>query len=241
VVRIGAGTQQLERTLAARLPELTVLRLDAETAALAGKHAAVLERFAATDRSVLVGTQMVAKGHHFVGVELAAVVDAGTELAFPDFRAEERTFQSIVQLAGRSGRDRPGRVIVQAWDPDVRPVALAARGAIAEFLESELERRRELSYPPFGHLVRLLVAGPDAERPLVALREIRAALERAATGATILGPAPLLRLRARHRAQLLVKTSEPRRVATAAAGVLASAAAAMRRDGLTASVDVDPQ
>jgi primosomal protein N' (replication factor Y) len=241
VVRIGAGTQQLERTLAARLPELTVLRLDAETAALAGKHAAVLERFAATDRSVLVGTQMVAKGHHFEGVELAAVVDAGTELAFPDFRAEERTFQSIVQLAGRSGRDRPGRVIVQAWDPDVRPVALAARGAIAEFLESELERRRELSYPPFGHLVRLLVAGPDAERPLVALREIRAALERAATGATILGPAPLLRLRARHRAQLLVKTSEPRRVATAAAGVLASAAAAMRRDGLTASVDVDPQ
>src|SRR6476661_1939409 len=109
LARLGAGTQRLERELAVRMPELTVIRLDADTK----DPTAALERFAASDRAVLLGTQMVAKGHHFAGVELAAVIDADTSLAMPDFRAEERTFQLLTQLAGRSGRDAPGRVLVQ--------------------------------------------------------------------------------------------------------------------------------
>src|SRR5439155_1459902 len=123
---IGAGTQRLERELAERVPELELIRLDADTAARPGELADALRRFRDTDRVVLLGTQMVAKGHHFEGVALAAVVDADTGLVLPDFRAEERTFQLLTQLAGRSGREAPGRVIVQTFQPDARPTALAA-------------------------------------------------------------------------------------------------------------------
>jgi primosomal protein N' (replication factor Y) len=180
---------------------------------------------------------MVAKGHHFEGVELAAVIDADTGLALPDFRAEERTFQLVTQLAGRSGRDAPGRVIVQTFLPDARPIAFAARHDVAGFLAGELQRRQELAYPPFRHIVRVLVAGPKPEAPLQALAELRAGL--GADG--IVGPAPLLRLRGRHRAQLIAKTEQPRQVAGRAGRLLSAAAPAMRRAGLTAVVDVDPQ
>ncbi|HXV58931.1 MAG TPA: primosomal protein N', partial [Gaiellaceae bacterium] len=242
VARLGAGTEKLEEELAARVPELERFRLDADAAARPGRLAETLARFAASERGVLLGTQMVAKGHHFPGVALAAVVDADTAMALPDFRADERTFQLVTQLAGRSGRDAPGRVLVQTFQPDSRPVALAARHAVEEFLAEELERRRALGYPPFRHLVRIVVTGPDgAAGPDRVLAELRAGLERAGVDCDLLGPAPLLRLRGRRRAQLLAKTGSPRAVASTAARLLAAAAPAMRRDGLTASVDVDPQ
>jgi primosomal protein N' (replication factor Y) (superfamily II helicase) len=236
VARIGAGTQRLERELAERLPELELIRLDADAVAGRGAVTAALGRFAAADRAVLVGTQMVAKGHHFAGVSLAAVVDADTGLSLPDFRAEERTFQLLTQLAGRSGRDAPGRVLVQTFQPDARAVRHAARHDVAGFLAGEIERRRELGYPPFRHLVRVVVSGPDPEPPLRALAELSEGLP-----GELLGPAPLLRLRGRYRAQLIAKTPDPRRVASRAGRLLAAAAPAMRRAGLTASVDVDPQ
>jgi primosomal protein N' (replication factor Y) len=237
LARLGAGTQKLERELAREFPELELIRLDADTAAKPEALTAALRRFAEADGAVLLGTQMVAKGHHFAGVELAAVVDADTALALPDFRAEERTFQLITQLAGRSGRDAPGRVLVQTFQPDARPIAYAARHDVVRFLAEEVERRRELGYPPFRHLVRIVVSGPDAEPATRALEELRAGLP----DAELLGPAPLLRLRGRHRAQLVAKTDRPRAVAGRAARLLAAAAPAMRRAGLTAVVDVDPQ
>ncbi|MFN2466926.1 MAG: primosomal protein N' [Gaiellaceae bacterium] len=237
LARIGAGTQRLERELERHVPELTRIRLDADSAGKPEQLAAALARFAAADRAVLLGTQMVAKGHHFEGVALAAVVDADTALGIPDFRAEERTFQLLTQLAGRSGRDAPGRVLIQTFQPDARPIVLAARHDVGEFLAGEVERRRVLGYPPFRHLVRVLVSGPEADAPLRALTELRAGL----AGAELLGPAPLLRLRGRHRAQLLAKTDRPRGVASRAAELLSAAAPAMRRAGLTAVVDVDPQ
>jgi primosomal protein N' (replication factor Y) (superfamily II helicase) len=237
LARLGAGTQRLERELADKVPELELIRLDADSAAKPGALAAALSRFAAADRAVLLGTQMVAKGHHFPGVALAAVVDADTGLGLPDFRAEERTFQLLTQLAGRSGRDAPGRVLVQTFQPDARAIELAARHDVERFLAGELERRRALGYPPFRHLIRVVVAGPDAAAPLQALTELRASL-----GAEdVLGPAPLLRLRGRHRAQLVAKTDRPRRLAAQAGRLLSAAAPAMRRAGLTAVVDVDPQ
>src|SRR6266511_4409092 len=162
---------------------------------------------------------MVAKGHHFPGVALAAVVDADTGLGMPDFRAEERTFQLLTQLAGRSGRDAPGRVLVQTFQPDSRAIELAARHDVPRFLAGELERRRE----------------PGA--PLQALAELKEGL----AGDDILGPAPLLRLRGKFRAQLVAKTEHPRRIAAQAGRLLSAAAPAMRRAGLTAVVDVDPQ
>jgi primosomal protein N' (replication factor Y) len=236
LARIGAGTQRLERELAAKMPELELIRLDADTASHPEELAAALQRFRDADRAVLLGTQMVAKGHHFAGVALAAVVDADTGLGLPDFRAEERTFQLLTQLAGRSGRDAPGRVLVQTFQPDARPVALAANHDVPRFLADELRRRRELGYPPSRHLVRVVATGADERAPSALLEELKAGL-----GEELLGPAPLLRLRGRYRAQLVAKTSEPRRIAARAAQLLAAAAPAMRKAGVTAVVDVDPQ
>ena len=237
LARLGAGTQRLERELAEKVPTLERIRLDADAVSRPAELAAALERFRAADRAVLLGTQMVAKGHHFEGVELAAVVDADTGLALPDFRAEEPTFQLLTQLAGRSGREAPGRVLVQTFQPDARPIELAARHDVERFLAGELERRRALGYPPFRHLVRVLVAGPDPDAPLQALGELAARID----AGEVTGPAPLLRLRGRHRAQLIAKTEHPRRVAAQAARLLSAAAPAMRRAGLTVVVDVDPQ
>ena len=237
LARIGAGTQRLERELAKHVPELERIRLDADAIQSPEQLRDALERFARASGAVLVGTQMVAKGHHFPGVELAAVVDADTALGLPDFRAEERTFQLLTQLAGRSGRDAPGRVIVQTFQPDARAIAYAARHDVRGFLDGELERRRALGYPPFRHLVRIVVTGPEQADTLRALEELKAGLG----GGELLGPAPLLRLRNRYRAQLVGKTEQPRALASRAAALLAAAAPAMRRAALTVVVDVDPQ
>ena len=226
LARIGAGTQRLEAELEKRVPELERIRLDADTAAKPGALREALDRFAAADRAVLVGTQMVAKGHHFPGVSLAAVVDADTGL-----------FQLVTQLAGRSGRDAPGKVIVQTFQPDATPLRYAARHDVAGFLAEELDRRRELGYPPFRHLISIVASGTNADAPERLLRELNGELK----GADLLGPAPLLRRRGRHRAQLVAKTDRPRALAAAAGRVLAAAAPAMRRAGVNAVVDVDPQ
>jgi primosomal protein N' (replication factor Y) len=128
-------------------------------------------------------------------------------------------------------------VLVQTFQPDARPIALAARHDVARFMAGELERRRELGYPPYRHLVRILVTAPEAEPAARALEEVKAGLG----DADVLGPAPLFRLRGRHRAQLVAKTDRPRQVAARAGRLLAAAAPAMRHAGLTAVVDVDPQ
>jgi primosomal protein N' (replication factor Y) len=235
-MRIGAGTQRLESELARLVPGLARIRLDADTISKPAELAASLERFRSTDGAVLLGTQMVAKGHHFAGVELAAVIDADLGLALPDFRAEERTFQLVTQLAGRSGRDAPGRVIVQTFQPDAPALLFAARHDVAGFLASELARREALGYPPFRHIVRVLVSGRTADAPLRALAELK---RRLGDGAT--GPAPLPRLRGRYRAQLVAKTDAPRAVAARAGAWLSAAATSMRKAGLSATVDVDPQ
>ena len=237
IARLGSGTQALERELKREFPELEPIRLDADTAADPELTAAALRRFGESGRAVLLGTQMVAKGHHFEGVELAAVVDADTVLALPDFRAEERTFQLITQLAGRSGRNAPGRVLVQTFQPDARPITHAARHDVRRFLAEELDRRTALGYPPVRHLVRIVISGTDPARVRRALVEVAAGMP----DTELLGPAPLLRLRRGHRAQLIAKTDRPRSVATRAAALLSAAAPAMRRAGLTAVVDVDPQ
>jgi primosomal protein N' (replication factor Y) (superfamily II helicase) len=239
MAHVGAGTQRLEAELTRQVPELEPIRLDADAAARPGALRAAIERFRSTDRAVLIGTQMVATGHHFSGVRLAAVVDADSGLAMPDFRAEERTFQLVTQLAGRSGREAPGLVLLQTFQPDAAPFRFALRHDVDGFLAAELERREALGYPPFRHLVSILVSGRDAESPGRLLEEMRSGLD--GVEADVLGPAPLLRLRGHHRAHLVAKTSEPRLLARRAAALLAAASAGMRRDRLTAVVDVDPQ
>jgi primosomal protein N' (replication factor Y) len=130
-------------------------------------------------------------------------------------------------------------VLVQTFQPESRAVALAARHDVAGFLEGEIARRQELNYPPFRHLVRILVSGPEQADPLQALTELAAGLE--STDAEIVGPAPLYRLRGRYRAQLVAKTARPRDLASRAGRLLAAAAPAMRKADLAVVVDVDPQ
>ncbi len=243
LARIGAGTVAIERELQTRFPRLDVMRLDADIAAAAGEPEGTLTRFAESDRAVLVGTQLVAKGHDVAGVQLAAVMDADVGLAMPDFRAEERTFALLTQLSGRPGRpgDPTGTVIVQTWNPELRPIALAARHAVEEFLAGELERRQELGYPPFKRLVRLLVTAADAAVATGALEALIAAARPRLEGDLILGPAPLPRLRDRERAHALIKTQQARRCAAVFRDIMGQLSPDLRRAGATATLDVDPQ
>ena len=239
VARHGAGTEQLERELEALVSPLPVFRLDSDVAASAGVGA-VLRRFEAAGAGVLVGTQMVAKGHDFPDVTLGVVLDADATLRFPDFRAEERTFALVAQLAGRSGRGaRGGRVIVQALEPQARALRHAAAHDSSGFLEAELPRREAFGYPPYGHLIRVVCASgePGPERSAAdALREL---LEAACVPA--LGPAPLFRRQRRHRAQLVIRTRE-RDAAIAAVRDAVDRVAGDRAHGAVAfAVDVDPQ
>ena len=240
LAQIGAGTQRLETELERRLPELERIRLDADVTARPGARArdarALPRRRSAPSSSARRSSRRAITSR---ASTLAAVVDADTGLSLPDFRAEERTFQLVTQLAGRSGRDAPGRVLVQTFQPDATPLRHAVNHDVEGFLAGELERREALGYPPFRHLVSILVAGPSREPPLAVLRELHERL--GGLEADLLGPASILRLRGRHRAQLLAKTTQPRRVARHASALLAAAAPTMRRDGLTVVVDVDPQ
>ena len=163
--RAGAGTERIESLLSERLAPMPVFRFDSDTAAGRGAHAEILDRFERAPSGVLVGTQMVAKGHDFPEVTLSAILDADATLRFPDFRAEERTFAMVAQLAGRSGRgEAGGEVIVQTMAPDAPSIESASRHDAAGFLAGELERRRALRYPPFSHLARIGLAAEREQR-----------------------------------------------------------------------------
>jgi primosomal protein N' (replication factor Y) (superfamily II helicase) len=247
VARHGAGTERLAHDLAAVLDDggFPVFRLDADVlgSGAAAEPGAVLAEFEAAGSGVLIGTQMVAKGHDFPDVSLGVVLDADATLRFPDFRAEERTFALISQLAGRAGRGGEGRVLVQTLAPEARAIRNAARHDSAAFAAEELERRRALSYPPFSQLIRIVLSAEQAGPARGAALDLRERLSGALQGgeATLLGPAPLFRLRGRERQVLVIKAPE-RGFAVAATGEAVAAMAAERRhSGVSFSVDVDPQ
>jgi primosomal protein N' (replication factor Y) len=227
IARHGAGTERLEHELPG-----PVFRLDADV-----QHAGeVLARFLAADRGVLVGTQVVAKGHDFPDVELGVVLDADGTLRFPDFRAEERTFALVTQLAGRAGRGTNGRVLVQTIAPDAPAIRLAARHDADTFTTEELRRREALSYPPFATLIRIVAASEQPGAAQAAAGAIRAGL-----GPGALGPAPLFRLRGRERAQIVVKAHERHEAIAEVRAAVAAVAADRQHHGASLSVDVDPQ
>jgi primosomal protein N' (replication factor Y) (superfamily II helicase) len=256
VARHGAGTERIETELAEALgdPEFPVLRLDADTARGGkGAVARVLERFDSARAGVLVGTQMVAKGHDFPDVTLGVVLDADQTLRFPDFRAEERTFALVAQLAGRAGRggEGSGRVLVQTLSPDAPSIAAAAQHDADGFLAGELERRRALSYPPFASLIRVTCSAEEAADAAAAAQAVRerivAATQSLATSpdgrppADVLGPAPLFRLRGRERSQLVVKASQRRTAVVAVAAAVDAVARTPVGRRAQLSADVDPQ
>ncbi len=248
VARHGAGTERVQHDLATMLDDgsFPVFRLDADVAGAAGEDSgvgALLRRFETTASGVLIGTQMVAKGHDFRDVTLGVVLDADATLRFPDFRAEERTFALIAQLAGRVGRGGQGRVLVQSITPEARSIVHAARHDSDGFLAGELERREALRYPPFSHLIRIVCAAVDPAPVRAAANALRERLRSLPPGpdASVLGPADLFRLRGRERQVLVVKATERRPAVHAVGEAVRRVAATREHTGVSFSVDVDPQ
>jgi primosomal protein N' (replication factor Y) (superfamily II helicase) len=241
--RAGAGTERIEGLLRERLAPMPVLRLDSDTASERGAHARILARFDEAPSAVLVGTQMVAKGHDFPEVTLSTILDADATLRFPDFRAEERTFAMVAQLAGRSGRgEAGGEVIVQTLAPNAASIEHAARHDSAGFLELELERREVLRYPPFSHLSRVNFAAEDESKVDAAAtavaRDLRLGLPQ---GSELLGPAPMFRVRNRHRRRILIKAEDREGTIAALREVVERKAGDRSLKDVAIGVDVDPQ
>jgi primosomal protein N' (replication factor Y) len=237
----GYGTEQVAEVVKAALPEARIGRLDRDSARRRGAVAKLLASFEAGDLDVLVGTQMIAKGHDFPNVTLVGVVDADVGLGLPDFRSAERTFQLLTQVAGRAGRgDRAGEVILQSRLPDHYALRLACDQEYEAFYARELEFRSTMGYPPTSALVNVVVQGREAGKVSREADAIARGLRALAPGSfRVLGPAhaPIARLRQEHRFQILLKG---RRAAMreAVRRVLKERYAGMRWPGI--AVDVDP-
>ncbi len=209
----GLGTERVEAELRMLLGDVPVARLDRDTVRKRSDLTRELTRFAKGEAKVLIGTQMVAKGHDFPGVTLVGVVSADAGLSFPDFRAAERTFQLLTQVAGRAGRgEKPGVVMVQTYDPEHYAIQAAAKHDYETFAKQELVLREELGYPPYTHLVlsryeceNERMAQEAASTDAARMRDFAAA--RHAGRVQVLGPAvaPLARLQGRYRIQVLLK------------------------------------
>jgi primosomal protein N' (replication factor Y) len=240
IERKGLGTEKVADAVAAELPTARIARLDRDVASGA-RVEPVLARVARREVDILVGTQMVTKGHDFPGVTLVGVLCADTGLNLPDFRASERTFQLLAQVAGRAGRgERPGRVIVQTYRPAAPAVVAAAAHDYAQFFAAESAERAELGYPPHGRLVAVRIDGPDSA-------EVASTAQRLAQLADVLArglgvevrgpvPAPIERLRSRTRWQIWLRAADRGALRRVARGVAAAEVAHRVRVAL----DVDP-
>ena len=240
----GFGTQRVEDELAATFPDLRVRRLDADATRSRHTLREVLAEFRQGDIDILVGTQMVAKGLDFPGVKLVGIVNADTGLHLPDFRAAERTFNLIVQVSGRAGRVLPdGRVVVQTRRPHHDAIRLAAQGDAETFYRRELEVRRELSFPPFVRLIRLVLRGKDKQRAFDAAVALAELLQRNrpanADGSELLGPAEcaIEKIASNYRYHLLLRG---RRMGPLHAWVGTAHAGFKPPSGVHAEIDVDP-
>ena len=239
---LGEGTERIEDELARTLPGARVERMDRDTVRRRGAHEQLLRRFDAGEIDVLVGTQMIAKGHDFPRVTLVGVLAADQALGLPDFRAGERAFQLLTQVAGRAGRGaRPGRVIAQAFDPDHPVLVQAARQDYEGFFDREIKYRRALRYPPLAALVQVIVADARQAQAWRIAKEVAEALDASSRGRLLItgpGPAPVERLRGLYRMQILVRSAGRRKLVETVASALA------RFEGTAARrvihVDVDP-
>jgi primosomal protein N' (replication factor Y) len=237
----GFGTERVEQEIAARFPSARVGRVDRDSVRRKGALTAILSRFAGGELDVLVGTQMIAKGHDFPRVTLVGVVSADVGLGLADFRAGERTFQLLTQVAGRAGRgERTGEAIVQTLYPEHYSVRLACRQDFPAFFEREIEFRQGLRYPPFVALVNAVVRGRTFDEAMRMAQDLAAALagHAQAGGFVVLGPAPapLTRLRGEHRVQIFLKGGRREKMRQAMRAALAALPEVRRR----VVVDVDP-
>jgi len=241
----GLGTEKLEETLAAAFPAARLARLDRDVAS--GKSVEkVLDRVRAREVDILVGTQMVTKGHDLPHVTLVGVINADAALSIPDFRAGERAFQLLVQVAGRAGRgDTPGRVLVQTYDPSHHAIGYAAKHDVPGFIEKELRDRKELSYPPFSRMALARVDGLDERETADVAGELAKVARAAARDGslepvTVLGPtaAPIARVRNRYRFRVMLRSPSRERLRHVALAIHGALAAVPR--SVRVAIDVDP-
>ena len=225
------------------VPGTRLVRLDADTAARRGGIVGLLEEFSRPGPAILLGTQMVAKGHDLPAVTVAGILDADAALQHADFRAEERAFSLIVQLAGRAGRRKgePARVVVQAWEPAARAVQLGAAHAVEEFLDGEVQRRAARGMPPHGHLARLVVEGEARARVEEVAAQLAEAIALADPQVVVRGPSRLHRLRGRTRRAILLQAPRSSALTAVIRAVLDTAGGPGGRSGVRIGVDVDPQ
>ena len=240
----GVGTEQVEERLRAEWPEARVARMDRDTTRTRFAHDALLAGMHGGETDILVGTQMIAKGHDLPNVTLVGVINADVGLSLPDFRASERVFQLLAQAAGRAGRgERPGEVIIQTRRPSHEVFVFAQGHDVKGFYDRELERRRELGYPPFGRLVIGLITGVDESRVIAAARRTAEAIKDALpAGVSLLGPAPapFWRLKGRHRWQIVLKGPRGAAILDVARDLVARATGRGFPSGVTLDVNVDP-
>jgi primosomal protein N' (replication factor Y) len=231
----------VEQHLRDRFPDARIGRVDRDAVRRKGALASLLSRFAAGDLDVLVGTQMIAKGHDFPRVTLVGVISADVGLGLADFRAAERTFQLLTQVAGRAGRgERTGEAIVQTLYPEHYSIQLACRQDYPAFFDREFIYRRAMRYPPLVALVNVVVRGRTFEEAMQTAADLVRRLEPASAsgGVQILGPAPapLGRLRGEHRVQFFLKGTKRAEMRLALKTVLADVPEVRRR----ITIDVDP-
>jgi len=239
----GTGTERLEDVLRGRFPDARLARMDRDTVRGRGAAEEILTRVESGAVDILFGTQMIAKGHDFPNVTLVGVLAADALLGLPDFRAGERTFQLLAQVAGRSGRGaRGGAVIVQAWDPDHHAIRAAADHDYAGFAKKELAFRRIARYPPYCALSSVLVKDRNLDRARATAGRVAAIIRALAPGDTqVLGPAlaPLERLRGFYRVQVLIKTTARRQMQDLMAALIEDLE--KRRERIEdVVIDVDP-
>jgi primosomal protein N' (replication factor Y) len=238
--RFGAGTQRVESELTAAFPELPVIRMDADTTTGKGGHERRLAEFESQPSAILLGTQMVAKGLDYPEVTLVGVLNADTTLHLPDFRASERTYQMLAQVAGRAGRGPAGgSVVIQTYWPDHPAIRAVAESSPTGFLEAEFALRRELGFPPHGRVANVVFSGPDEDSVRVASQRAAERLKSMAPdNVKVLGPspAPLARLKRAFRWHLLLK-SPP---GVLLPSVLRESLGSFRADGVAVAIDIDP-
>jgi primosomal protein N' (replication factor Y) len=247
---LGLGTEKLEEVLTSLFPDARIARMDRDTTTRKGSILKLLKGLRHKTIDILVGTQMVAKGHDFPDITLVGIICADLSLSFPDFRAGERTFQLLAQVAGRAGRgDRPGSVILQTYNPEHFCITTARSQDFDAFYRQEIEFRKALNYPPFTRMVQLKIAGKDpqeTERHARLLghrcRSLKSSRSDRYQRLDIMGPieASLTRIAGRFRWQILLKSPKSRSLHDFVDRLMLQNLAIFNHRRIQVAIDVDP-
>lgn len=250
IKRLGLGTEKVEGQIQALFPQARVARMDRDTTRRKGATVRILKALAERKIDILVGTQMVAKGHDYPQITLVGIVCADLSLSMPDFRAGERTFQLLAQVAGRAGRGTsPGKVILQTYNPQHFSIQAARHQDYEAFYRQEIEFRKALGYPPFTRMIQIRIQGKDRKRTAEYVRQLEQRCHRLKSSAPkyakvdLLGPleAPLYRIADHYRWQLLIKEARVKPLHNFIAELLFGAEGVTKKEGVSVAIDVDPQ